>query len=59
MKSEEYEVSYGISINGSKPTARFDKYPSDELLESWTTPQMESVEVIERDISYFKVAKHK
>ena len=53
------EVSYGISINGAKPTIWFNEYPKEKELDFWTTPQCKSVEVIESNVSYFKVGRKK
>lgn len=59
MESEGYEILYGISIDGHKPTVWSEDYPTQKEIEFNITPQCKSVEIIEKDVNYFKVAKIK
>jgi len=59
MNKFEDEVLYGISINGMKPSTWSKEYPSKNEMNFNSAPQFESIEIIEKDVTYENVAKIK
>lgn len=53
------EVLYGISINGQLPKMWSEQYPVEEEINFHCPSQCESMEIIEKRIAYFPIAKIK